>query len=281
MAFKIKTVDYLKDDAPNQFVSSLKNTGFAVLKNHPIDNDLVKEVYSDWENFFDSSAKNNYLFHKEKQDGYFPFKSENAKGHDKKDLKEFYHIYPWGRYPVEIGDSTQLLYDFLLQIGEELLSWIDDSCPAHISKKFSVPLADMFEDSDENLLRIINYPPLKDNNTHGAIRAQEHEDINLITLLVAATQPGLQVKDTKGKWINVKSNPGYLIINIGDMLQECSGGYFPSTPHRVVNPKGKDMHKARLSMPLFVHPSEDIKLSDQHTAKSYLDERLQEIGLKV
>ena len=280
MAFKIKTVDYLKDDAPNQFVSSLKSTGFAVLKNHPIDNDLVKEVYSDWENFFNSSAKNNYLFDKEKQDGYFPFKSENAKGHDKKDLKEFYHIYPWGRYPIEINEQTKLFYELMLSLGEELLDWIDFSCPKNVSKHFSIPLPDMIEDSDQNLLRVINYPAIKDLNTHGAIRAQEHADINLITLLVAATQPGLQVKNTNGKWININSNPGELIINTGDMLQECSNHYFPSTIHRVMNPKESNKHNARLSMPVFIHPSDKIVLSEKYTAKSYLEERLKEIGLK-
>ena len=281
MAFKIKTIDFLSDDAPKQFVHSLKDTGFAIIKNHPLDKNLIEDVYQDWKKFFDSSAKHNYLFHKDKQDGYFPFQSENARGYSSKDLKEFYHIYPWGRYPSEIGDSTQLLYDFLLQIGEELLDWINDNSPGHVSKNFTVPLSEMFEDSEENLLRIINYPPLKDINTHGAIRAQEHEDINLITILVASTQPGLQVKDTRGKWINVKSNPGQLIINTGDMLQECSKGYFPSTVHRVINPKEEHKHKARLSMPLFVHPSDSIVLSEKYTAKSYLEERLKEIGLKV
>ena len=281
MAFKIKTVDFLSDNAPRQFVDSLKNTGFAIIKNHPLDKSLIDDVYQDWENFFNSSAKHDYLFDKDKQDGYFPFQSENARGYSAKDLKEFYHIYPWGRYPSEIGDNTQLLYDFLLQMGEELLDWINDNSPAHVSKNFTVPLSEMFEDSEENLLRIINYPPLKDINTHGAIRAQEHEDINLITILVASTQPGLQVKNTKGKWINVQSNPGQLIINTGDMLQECSKGYFPSTVHRVVNPKEQNKHKARLSMPLFVHPSDNIVLSKKYTAKTYLEERLKEIGLKV
>ena len=138
----------------------------------------------------------------------------------------------------------------------------------------------MVEDSRENLLRVINYPSLDNSNTHGSIRDQEHADINLITLLISATEPGLQVKNIKGKWINVRSNTGELVVNIGDMLQECSGGYFPSTIHRVVNPRDKDKHKPRLSMPVFIHPSDDVVLSEKYTAKSYLDERLKEIGLK-
>ena len=280
MAFRILTVDFLSEDAPKQLVRSLKDTGFAVIKNHPISSELLDEVYKNWKDFFNSKKKHSYLFHKKKQDGYFPFQSENAPGYDNKDLKEFYHIYPWGRYPIEINHKTQLFYEFTLELGQELLDWIDRYSPRHIAKKFSIPLSDMVEDSPANLLRVINYPPLKDLNTHGAIRAQEHADINLITLLVAATEPGLQVKDLKGRWIDIKSKPGELIINTGDMLQECSGGYFPSTVHRVVNPTNENKHKARLSMPVFMHPLDETVLSERYTAKSYLEERLREIGLK-
>ena len=60
--------------------------------------------------FFKSDIKHSYLFHPIHQDGYFPFQSENASGYDKKDLKEFYHIYPWGRYPLEINEQTKLFY---------------------------------------------------------------------------------------------------------------------------------------------------------------------------
>jgi isopenicillin N synthase-like dioxygenase len=280
MSFKVLTIDFLSEDAPKKFVRSLRDSGFAVLKNHPISGDLLKEVYKNWKDFFNSKEKHSYPFHEDKQDGYFPFQSENARGYKHKDLKEFYHIYPWGRYPLEINDKTKLFYEYTLELGRELLEWIDQCTPRHISKKFSVPLADMMEDSEQNLLRVINYPPIDNLNTHGAIRAQEHADINLITLLVAATEPGLQVKNTNGKWIDIKSNPGELIINTGDMLQECSDRYFPSTIHRVENPRGGRKHRARISMPVFIHPSDEIVLSEKHTSKSYLEERLREIGLK-
>ena len=38
--------------------------------------------------------------------------------------------------------------------------------------------------------------------------------------------------------------------------------------------------KARLSIPLFLHPRAEVVLSEEHTAGSYLDERLKAIGLK-
>ena len=64
------------------------------------------------------------------------------------------------------------------------------------------------------------------------------------------------------------------------MLQEISGKYFPSTTHRVINPNNKIKNKSRYSMPLFLHPRDDVVLSTRYTARQYLDERLKEIGLK-
>ena len=64
------------------------------------------------------------------------------------------------------------------------------------------------------------------------------------------------------------------------MLQEASKGYFPSTTHQVINPGNNIENESRFSMPLFLHPRDEVVLSDSYTARSYLDERLQEIGLK-
>ena len=121
------------------------------------------------------------------------------------------------------------------------------------------------------------YPPLDNDVDPSAIRAGAHEDINLLTLLPAANEPGLQVKAKNGEWLDVPCDFGNLIINIGDMLQEASGGYFPSTTHRVINPEGHDATRARISLPLFLHPRPDVVLSDRYSANSYLQERLEEL----
>ena len=94
MSLDILSIKYTDHDADKQFEHSIKHSGFAVINDHPIESDLIDQVYEDWKNFFDSELKHNYLFDYEKQDGYFPFKSENAYHSDKKDLKEFFHIYP-------------------------------------------------------------------------------------------------------------------------------------------------------------------------------------------
>ena len=274
------TIDYNDKQFERLFVKSLHETGFAVIKNHSIDQNLITKVYSDWDIFFKSDKKNNYIFDYEKQDGYFPYKSENAANNNTKDLKEFFHIYPnWGRYPNFISEDSLVLFKDLTNLGEQLLKSINKHSPNNIRKKYSEHLYTMSKDSDQNLMRVIHYPPITEINTKNEIRAGAHTDINLITLLVSGSQPGLQVKGNSNKWIDIKSQKGQIIVNNGDMLQECSGNYFPSTLHKVVNPK-KTNNVSRFSIPLFIHPRNDVILSDRYTAGSYLLERLQDIGLK-
>ena len=279
MSLDILTINYNDSDADRLFEESLKNTGFAVIKDHPIDKDLIGEVYKEWENYFSSESKNDYMFDEVKQDGYFPYLTENAKGSTAKDLKEFYHIYEWGRKPHMIGPKTMFLYRELTNIASTLLSWIQKNSPENVSKLFSVPLKDMIYKSQYNLLRIIHYPPLSGNEELNSIRAAAHEDINLLTVLVAGSQPGLQVLDNNENWLDVTTDKNTIVINSGDMLNMASDNYYPSTTHRVINPD-PHLNVSRYSMPLFLHPRDEVVLNKNYTAGTYLQERLEEIGLK-
>ena len=276
----VRIVDYKDKNNSHHFTRSLRETGFAVLRNHCINVTLINKVYNEWRAFFENGLGKRYLFNQKDQDGYFPIGSENAKDSSVSDIKEFYHYYPWGRYPDELSDATKLLYRQLLELTSELLTWIQKETPKKIKSKFSTPLSQMIVGSKTNLLRIIHYPPLEGDEDPRAIRGAAHEDINLITLLVAGTKPGLQIKKLDGKWYDITCDPGCIAINTGDMLQELSDGYFPSTTHRVVNPKNNIENTSRYSMPLFLHPKDEIVLSSRYTARQYLDKRLKEIGLK-
>ncbi|MEJ2764764.1 2OG-Fe(II) oxygenase family protein [Photobacterium sp. MCCC 1A19761] len=277
---KLEAVDYTADNAEALFVESLRNTGFGVLKNHPIQQKLVSSIYEHWNTFFNSEEKQDYYFNVATQDGFFPAEvSEIAKGHTKKDIKEYFHFYPWGQCPEALREELQNYYDEANKLAAELLSWVEKHSPDHVSALYSQSLSSMIDGSDKTLLRVLHYPPLNGDEELGAIRAGAHEDINLLTVLPAANEPGLQVQTKEGDWLDVPCDFGNLIINIGDMLQEASGGYFPSTTHRVINPEGTDKTKARISLPLFLHPKPEVVLSERHTADSYLMERLKELGV--
>jgi isopenicillin N synthase-like dioxygenase len=277
---KLEAVDFTSPDAQQKFVESLRQTGFGVLKNHPISQDSVASIYANWQAFFNTEEKHAYLYNKDKQDGFFPQSvSEVAKGFKKKDIKEYFHFYPWGQCPDALRDELSDYYKNTSTLAAQLLNWIEQESPAEVSKHYSMPLSQMIDGSDQTLLRVLHYPPLAGDEEVDAIRAAAHEDINLITLLPAANEPGLQVKALDGSWLDVPCDFGNLIVNIGDMLQEASGHYFPSTTHRVINPEGTDVTKSRISLPLFLHPRPDVKLSERHTAGTYLTERLTELGV--
>lgn len=278
---QVQVVDYTAEDAPQKFVQSLRETGFGVLVNHPIQQKLVESIYKNWYEFFSTDEKNDFAFDPEKQDGYFaPEISETAKGHSKKDIKEYYHVYPWGRIPAQLNDEILSYYKLASDLAAELLDWVEKHSPADVAEHYSEALSNMIKDTPNTLLRVLHYPPLTGDEEPGAIRAAAHEDINLLTILPAANEPGLQVKGKDGEWMDVPADFGNLIINIGDMLQEASNGYFPSTSHRVINPTGKGSDKSRISLPLFLHPRSEVKLSERHTQESYLLERLRELGVK-
>ncbi len=280
MMMKLETIDYRAADAAERFVESLRSTGFGVLRNHPISQQLVQDIYRDWQEFFNSEEKQAFMFKPETQDGFFPASiSETAKGHTVKDIKEYFHVYPWGRIPEQLQDNILTYYQEANALAAELLDWVEAHSPAEVAANYRTELSQMIANSHKTLLRVLHYPPMTGDETPGAIRAAAHEDINLLTVLPAANEPGLQVKSLDGEWLDVPSDFGNLIINIGDMLQEASAGYFPSTTHRVINPEGADMSKSRISLPLFLHPRPDVVLSERYTADSYLMERLRELGV--
>ena len=132
------------------------------------------------------------------------------------------------------------------------------------------------------MLRLIHYPPSNNENIY---RAREHADINLITLLIGANEPGLEVKDKSGDWVPVSSSYEDIVCNIGDMMQLITDKKLKSTPHRVIKYK-TDETKSRYSIPFFMHPSPDTILKSVFNdddlgvlAHDFLDERLKAIKL--
>jgi isopenicillin N synthase-like dioxygenase len=143
-----------------------------------------------------------------------------------------------------------------------------------------------------SVLRLLHYPPTPPNPA--GVRAEAHEDINVITLLLGAEEAGLQLLTREGKWLDVNPPEGALVVNIGDMLQRLTNHVLPSTSHRVVNPAPDRAHLPRYSIPFFLHFAPDYLIEtlpscvsadnpnrypEPITAQEFLYERLREIRL--
>jgi len=226
----LPVIDYQSPDAAPAFCQSLHSTGFAVLTGHPLQQTLVEGIYAEWLRFFQSEAKHAYAHDPVRHDGYFsPAVSETAKGHTQRDLKEFFHIYALGRHPTEVSDAARRYSRPGQRTGANPAGLGGDLLAAPVRARYAMPLPAMLDGSDHTLLRVLHYPPLTGAEPAGALRAAAHGDINLLTLLPAATEPGLQVLGQHGAWHDVPCDFNYLIVNIGDMLAEASGHHYPST----------------------------------------------------
>jgi isopenicillin N synthase-like dioxygenase len=274
----VAVVDYTAADAPERFARSLRDTGFAVLVDHPLPWSLVEQIYDEWAALFDSPAIEAYDIDPSGQVGWFPpNRSETARGSTVRDLKEFFHVYDWSVFPIEVSDAALQYRRIAMDLAVTLLEWVEANTPPDIAARLSMPLSQMMTGSTRSLLRILRYPPLPDTIDDGAVRAAAHEDINLLTVLPASDQPGLELLGTDGAWFPVPCDPGSLAINGGEMLDLATDGYFPATTHRVVNPTGDAARLPRMSLPMFLHPADDVILAEGRTAYEFLQQRIIEL----
>lgn len=296
-----------------KFVADLgaayNNIGFVAIRNHYLSDELAEKLYDVVKRFFalPDSVKQKYeIPGLAGQRGYVGKGKEHAKGRNTGDLKEFYHIgqevedddpikseYPQNVWPEELPEFKTIglqVYRQLEKTGVQILR--------AIALYLGLP-EDYFDDKvrhGNSILRPIHYYPITnpDEVPPDAVRAAEHGDINLITLLMGASAEGLQVLRRDGKWIPITALPEQLVVNVGDMLERLTNKKLKSTIHRVVNPPREKMNTPRYSIPFFMHPRSEMSLAalpscvdEEHpklwpdiTAGEFLDQRLAEIGLK-
>ena len=296
-----------------KFVAALgeayNNIGFVAIRNHYLSDGLSTELYDIIKKFFalQDTVKLKYeIAGLAGQRGYIGKGKEHAKGRNTGDLKEFYHVgqtvvgddpikkeYPDNIWPAELPEFKLIaleVYKQLERTGIQMLR--------AIAIYLNLP-EDYFDDKvkhGNSILRPIHYFPIENPDAvpADAVRAAEHGDINLITLLMGASADGLQVLRRDGKWIPITALPEQLVVNVGDMLERLTNKKLKSTIHRVVNPPRHLMNKPRFSIPFFMHPRSEMSLSaltgcvdgqhpklwDDITAGEFLNQRLKEIGLK-
>lgn len=303
--------DFLSSDEnkKQQFVKAIGNAyeeiGFVALSGHFLTDEITNNLYKSVKDFFDlpSEIKESYeIDGLGGQRGYTSFGKESAKGRTEGDLKEFWHFgqdvsnneklaaeYPKNIQVTEVADFNKN--------GMEAYKMLEKTA-IYVLRALAIYLGldefyfDKYVINGNSILRPIYYPPIK-SEPKGAMRAAEHGDINLITLLMGASAAGLEVQTKKGEWIAVTALADQLVVNVGDMLERHTNNKLRSTIHRVVNPPKKDWDKPRYSIPFFTHPISEMKLNclseciseknpkmyDDITAGEFLNERLRELGL--
>ena len=280
--------------------------GFVAVKNHGLSDALCAELYAQVKRFFTLSKEEKEAYEIEGlagQRGYVSFGKEHAKNKNEGDLKEFWHFgqtvedndpikeeYPDNVQVNELPEFNSIgreVYQKLEETGREMLRAI--ALHLNLDENYF----DAKIHNGNSILRPIHYPPIT-HEPKDAVRAAEHEDINLITLLMGASADGLQVLNKSGEWISVTALPDQIVVNVGDMLQRLTNNKLKSTTHRVVNPPREKWGTSRYSIPFFLHPRSEVSLNclpscisesnpknfSDITAGEYLEQRIIELGLK-
>jgi len=275
-----------------------RRSGFCRFSHHGIDEGLIGAALAAFERFFGRPEAEKSALSRTAGGGgrgYVGFRIETARTSDLPDLKEFFHVGREGDpsvapnvWPPDPGfrEAAVALYAAMEAAGQRVL--------AAIARDLGLE-ADWFArrtGHGDSILRALHYPPV-DPALLPAVRAEAHEDISLITLLIGATASGLELLDRDGQWRPVPAEPGTLVVNVGDMLQRLTCGVYPSTTHRVVNPSGAEAARSRYSLPFFLAPDPDLVLRavpgcegegapvhEPVTAEAYLMQRLREIRLQ-
>ncbi|WP_431471707.1 isopenicillin N synthase family oxygenase [Nonlabens sp. SCSIO 43208] len=307
----VDLADFLSDDPvrKKKFITEIGNAyeeiGFVSLKNHFLDDELTEKLYNEVEKFFKlpTDVKKGY----EREDlggqrGYVSFGKEHAKGKKEGDLKEFWHF---GQEPAADANLTEKYPDNVQvkelphfnEVGMQAYRMLEKT-GIYVLRALALYIGkqenyfDHWASNGNSILRPIHYPPITEEPDN-AVRAGAHGDINLITLLMGASAPGLQVKHKDGRWIDAIAGEDELVINVGDMLERHTNNKLRSTIHRVVNPPRELWHTSRYSIPFFMHPRSEMPLDcleeciddnnpkqyDDITAGEFLHQRLVEIGL--
>lgn len=293
------------DQLAQEFGASFERFGFAMIADHGIDGDLIARGWAMSKAFFALPEAQKRAYHLAGLGGargYTPFGTEIAKGAKEVDLKEYWHVgrdlppghaladrQPNNVWPVEIAEfraTFAALFAEFDRVGAALMRAI--AAYLGLADDYFAPAI-----LDGNsVMRLLHYPPL--SGRAKGLRAEAHEDINTITLLLGAEEAGLEILDRDGSWIKVSPPPGAMAVNVGDMLQRLTNNRLPSTTHRVANPDAGRAGMARYSMPFFLHFRSDFLIETLEncvdadhpdaypvpiTADDYLQQRLREIGL--
>jgi len=248
---------------------ALTETGFVMVQGHGIPSELVRDVRRVVEGYFSRPAEEKMLdcITPDNYRGYIPlgFFSPNTGGNTpdqyegyklhhetplKHPIREKCDLYGPNKWPAEPADMSEIITEFWRACdvaGRHLLKLISQIMGVKETAFLS------FFDNPLTNMTLLHYPSQPADKPKVGIHP--HKDTDALTLLFPDQVGGLWLQPRGQKdWIEVIAPPDAMVVNIGDLLELWSGGYFVSTPHKVVNASGKE----RYSFPFFMVPRHDV-----------------------
>jgi isopenicillin N synthase-like dioxygenase len=146
----------------------------------------------------------------------------------------------------------------LPQLRTEVLSWLTTLAPvAHELLQDLLESLGVARDTYDHAfaerphmhLKLLRYPA----SEQGGQGVGPHKDYGFLTLLLQDRQGGIEVATPDGRWQQVDARRDTFVVNLGELLELATDGYFVATAHRVPTPPRDD----RFSIPFFYNPRLD------------------------
>ncbi len=256
--------------APDEiFLASLRNAaheyGFFYLKGHGISADLNTDLMAQATRFFSlpmTQKERISMVNSPHFRGYNHAGREITRG--KADWREQLDIGPERAIVEDLKDKPAYLRlqgpnqwpDTLPQLKIIVLSWQEQvlNVLRRLLEALALSLgqaANAFHPVVSNtpyqLLKLIHYPGHQGEGERQGVGA--HKDSDLLSLILQDNEGGLEVELANGEWLQAPPQPETFIVNIGELLEVATSGYFKAAVHRVVSPNsGRD----RLSAAFFL-----------------------------
>lgn len=278
----------------NELGQVSESLGFAVITGHGIAPTVGLELHGAALRFFDQPLAKKLAVRRPKNDqnrGYIPFGEETlvrmAGGESPPDVKEVFAIGPdnppateyftgpssypsfaanlWPRAPLDLKPKMLTYWNAM----ETLMRAIGDALALALDLP-ETTFANVLDSTHTSQLRLLHYPPVTHPVEPGQLRAGEHSDTGMMTILRNDPVPGgLQVRSRNGQWIDAPAIDDTFILNIGDLLMRWTNDRLISTPHRVAVPPAEAGSSARrLSIGFFVGPRYDAMVECLPTCQS-------------
>ncbi len=255
-----------REHITQQIYQACHQIGFMYLQNHGISQDLIEEVFTHSQDFFNFplEIKQQFAWSDEHNNqGYVGIERERLDPNKPGDLKEAFNI---GKQ--EDGE-IQNLSSYSLAQNSSILAFyqVCTELANKVLQAFALALQlpeDFFANNhnqQNHTLRLLHYPPIQQPPQTGQVRAGEHSDYGSITLLFQDEVGGLEVQTASGEWIAAPAIPGTVVVNTGDLMQRWTNHMFCSTKHRVMIPNDDRLKQSRFSIAFFCHPNDDTEIA--------------------
>jgi isopenicillin N synthase-like dioxygenase len=174
------------------------------------------------------------------------------------------------QFPTEAMKATlPTLFSAMEDITRDVLDFLDAGLPEAGAGEFS----EQHKGRSRTIVRVTKYAKLKDSSVQKLVgsgeeggkvsRISAHRDLGTLTLLKQDMQGGLEVQDPHDEsvWHPVPPVEGALVVNIGNLMQRWTAGYYRSSIHRVQATRGtKHEGEDRWSVIMFGNADDDFDL---------------------